>query len=237
VIGAFFRMTNQNKGNLERMPCPCKNERKATHPPRVISIPAFWVLSSLVVLIPFLVGCGTVEVRSAADSKADFSHFHTYSFTESAQRSDPRYFTVVNEARIKAAISREMEALSFQLADHPDLGICLFLQTAERTYDRSNPDSTGSFVSDLKRHYEFRYDEPWRSQPTAQFTEGSLVVRAVDTMHGRVVWETVATGVLHENRTDAQIEERIHEAISAMFKRFPNAKPNYGTQELSQRKD
>jgi len=212
------------------MPHHSENECRAAHPPRVNSIPTFWVLVSLAVLIASLVGCGTVEVRSAIDSRADFSRYHTYNFTDSAQRSDLRYFTITNEVRIKAAIAREMKALSFQLADPPDLEICLYLQTVERTYDKSNPAAgTGSVVSDLKRHYEFRYDEHWRSQSAVQYTEGNLVVRAVDTLRGRVVWESIATGVLHENRSEAQIEERIHEAIKAMFKKFPAARPDYKT--------
>jgi len=48
-----------------------------------------------------------------------------------------------------------------------------------------------------------------------------LAVRAVDVKQNRKVWEGIATGLLDRNLPEKQLEARIHEAVSGMFRDFP----------------
>ena len=169
-----------------------------------------------------LVGCGTVETRSNKAAGVNLLQYHTFDFAEAKQASDLRFFTPTNEARVKEAIRGELEKRGLRRAEPPDLKVCVYLQTKTKTFDETNPSlETGSLGSDLMTYYGLLYDNDWGTQHVVAYQVGTLVVHAVDVKQNRKVWEGIATGVLYRNPPQKQIEARIHEAVSGMFKDFP----------------
>ena len=183
---------------------------------------ALRLLLLLGVLSQLVVGCGTVETRSNKAAGVNLLQYHTFDFAEAKHPSDLSYFTPTNEARVKAAIWSELEKRGLRRAEPPDLKICVYLKTKTKTFDEANPSvETGSLESDLMTYYGLLYHNDWGAQDVVAYEVGTLVVHAVDVKQNRKVWEGIATGVLDRNPPEKQIEARIHEAVSGMFKDFP----------------
>jgi len=169
-----------------------------------------------------LLGCGTLKTNSNKAPGIDLSQYHTFDFAQTKEPSGLRFFTPKNEARLKAAIQLELEKRGLRRAGPGDLSFCMYLKTKTKTLDRSNPViASGSLGADLSAYYGLLYDNSWGTQNLVAYPVGTLVVQAVDVKQNRKVWEGIATGVLYRDLTDKQIEARIHEAVSGMFKNFP----------------
>jgi len=169
-----------------------------------------------------MVGCRTVETRSDKAVGVDLLQYQTFDFAEAQQPSDLRYFTPTNEALVKAAIRTELEQRGLLMAEPADLKVCVYLKTKTKTFDDTNPSiETGALGFDLATYYGLLYENDWGTQGVAAYQVGTLVVHAVDVTQNRKVWEGIATGVLFPNPPEKQIEARIHEAVSGMFKDFP----------------
>src|SRR6267142_2443981 len=180
------------------------------------------LLLLLGVLSELVVGCGTVKTRSHKAAGVNLLQYHTFDFAEAKDQSDFHFFTPTNEARVKAAIRGELEKRGLRLAGPPDLKVCVYLKTKTKTFDEANPSlETGSLGSDLMTYYGLLYDNDWGTQDVVSYQVGTLVVHAVDVRRNRKVWEGIATGVLYRHPPEKQIEVRIHEAVSGMFKDFP----------------
>ena len=174
-------------------------------------------------LSQLMVGCGTLETSSRKAGGVNLLQYHTFDFAEAKHPSDLRFFTPTNEARVKAAIRTELEKRGLRLAEPADLKVCVYLKTKTKTFDKENPSvETGSLRSDLMTYYGLLYENDWGIQDVVAYDIGTLVVHAVDVKQNRKVWEGIATGVLYRNPPEKQIEARIHEAVSGMFRDFPS---------------
>jgi hypothetical protein len=182
---------------------------------RMVSL--VWVVVLLVVS-----GCGTVDVRSTANSQVDFTQYRTFGFSSSSQPSDSGFFTPANRGRVQNAVRRQLEQRSYRLADSPDFLVTTFLITERKTYDKSNPQNeTGSILEDVQKHYGLMNDESLGGRPIVQYTEGSLVVQVIDPRQHKLLWEGIASGVVNPRQTDKDVQARIEEAVSGMFAHFP----------------
>src|SRR5438270_2452052 len=183
---------------------------------------ALRLLVLLGILCQLEVGCGTVGTRSDKAAGVNLLQYHTFDFAEARQASDLRFFTPTNEARVKAAIRTELEKRGLRLAEPADLKVCVYLKTETRTFAANPSVETGSPRSDLMTYYGLLYENDWGTQDVVAYDLGTLVVHAVDVKQNRKVWEGIATGVLDRNPPDKQVEARIHEAVSGMFRDFPS---------------
>ena len=174
-------------------------------------------------LSQLVLGCGTVVTRSDKAAGVNLLQYHTFDFAEAKHPSDLRFFTPTNEARVKAAIRGELEKRGLRLAEPADLKVCVYLKTKTKTFDKANPSvESGSLGSDLMTYYGLLYENDWGTQDIVAYDVGTLVVHAVDVRENRKVWEGIAIGVLDRNPPEKQIEARIHEAVSGMFRDFPS---------------
>ncbi len=180
---------------------------------------------SLLVLLALsltAVSCRTVQVRSMADPKADFSTFRTFNIAKPATSTNALRLSERNRAQIESAVRAELARRSLTVAEEPDLLFSIDWATSVKSYDKTNPDvESGSMGANLSKHYGLLYDESLGSQPLVQYREGSLSFRALDTKQNRLAWEGLAVGVLYENRPDEQVQKRIQEAVGAVFANFP----------------
>src|SRR3974390_3125163 len=182
------------------------------------------VLFPVVLVALFLIanGCHTVNVQSSTDKETDFTRFHTFNFAEPSASTNQPHLTEQNRQRIQSAVVDEMAKRSWRLADKPDILFSIDLETSVKTYNRGNPDvESGSLGANLSQHYGLKYDSNSGSQPVVNYTEGTLSFEAYATNPKRLVWEGQAIGTLYQNRPDEQVQQRIHEAVQAVFERFP----------------
>jgi hypothetical protein len=169
------------------------------------------------------VGCRTVEVRSTADTQTDFSHFETFNFAApTAEEGGRPQLTEQNRQRIEAAVVEEMAKRGCRLTEQPELLFSIDLGTSAESYNRADPTvDAGSMGANLSRHFGLRNDSDMGSQAVVGYTEGTLSFRAVETQRNRLVWEGQASGVRYGNRPDDEVQKRIHEAVRAVFAKFP----------------
>jgi hypothetical protein len=190
----------------------CKNQLQST-------LRLFLLVAGLSQLI---VGCHTVVTRSTKAAGVNLLQYHTFHFAEAKQPSDLRFFTPTNEALVKAAIRTELEKRGLRMAESADVEVCVYLKTNSRTFDDRNPSfEMGSLGLDLTSYYGLLYESDWGTHDVIAYQVGTLVVHAVDVKENRKVWEGVATGVLYRKSSEKQIETRVHESVSGMFKDFP----------------
>jgi hypothetical protein len=180
--------------------------------------------AALLALSLFVNGCHTLDVESTTDKETDFSKFRTFNFSEPATSTNQPHLTAQNRQRIQSAVVEEMTKRSWSLADKPDILFSIDLATSIKTYNRANPDvESGSLGANLSQHYGLKYNSD-SSQPVVSYTEGTLSFEAYATNPKRLVWEGQALGTLYQDRPDEQVQQRIREAVQAVFKQFP-AKP------------
>lgn len=175
------------------------------------------ILSALLVT-----GCGTVKTSSSTAPGANLSGYHTFSFAETKTVSGQSASAPAVDTWVQRAIRQELEQRGLHLAQPADLLVCMYLGRATKTMHKANPSlDTGSMGSDLRTYYGLIYDDTWSTQRQVPYKEGTLLVQVVDVQANRAVWEGTATGVIYTNETPAQVQGRLREAVSGMFKTFP----------------
>jgi hypothetical protein len=210
-LGIPHRQQKDARGNLMHSRCSQWLSRQR------IRIPALAVTAFLMAGT----GCRTVDVQAVADPQSDFSRFRTFNFDPNSSTNGTP-LSELNRKRIESAIVAQMAERSCQLSENPDLLFSIHLGTALRTYDKSNPEvESGSLRANMGKYYSLKYDENLGSQPVVNYTEGTLIIRALETKQHRVIWESQAKGVLHQNRPDEEVQERIRAAIKTLFAQYP----------------
>jgi hypothetical protein len=179
-------------------------------------------LFALVTVSMVELGCQTVEVRSTADTNTDFSRFETFNFAAPSAAAGRPHLTEQNRQRIQAAVIEEMARRGCRLDGQAQLLFSIGLGTSIETYNRGDPTvQGGSMAANLSREYGLEYDRALGDQEMVHYTEGTLSFRAVETKRNRLVWEGQALGVLYGNLPDEEVQKRIHEAVRAVFTKFP----------------
>ena len=192
-----------------------------------LPLPLLVGLFTLVVVLAFAGGCATapsVRVESKVKESTDFARYRTFAFKDSEGTFDPAYFSPANQKRVRDSIAAELIQRGLEPGQTPDLQVSIYLRIAEKQYDKVAPTlDNGSMRYNLRNYYGFYYgyDKSWADKNQIQYQEGTLVIDVVDATANVLVWEGIAVGVLYTQRSDQQIQGRVHEAVRAVFKDFP----------------
>ena len=182
---------------------------------RPLNRPSLKLVAACLCLL-VLAGCASgPTIRSNADESADFGSFRTFAFMQPLSTDREGYQTIIS-AHFMAAAERELIALGLQRDDaNPDLLINFSANLDQRLRVRQTPNS--GFGAHRRGFYS-----TWPSYRTEvrQYTQGTLVVDAVDPARRQLVWEGVA-----QNRITASTAEDarplIDLAMREIFARFP----------------
>jgi hypothetical protein len=162
------------------------------------------------------------QVVSDADSRADFSRYHSFAFHEPLGTNRDSADTLLSQ-RLKAATARQMQARGFVYdVQSPDLLIDFHARVEEHVY--SNP-SFGMFSYFGSRRgfyggwpsWGFGYDYD-------TYKEGRLNVDVIDAGQKRLIWETVVLGNA-VRATGPRADAIVDAAIVKAFRRFPVPAP------------
>ena len=164
------------------------------------------------------------QVVSDADSRADFSHYRTFAFSEPLGTNRDNADTLLSQ-RLKAAAARQMQARGFVYEmQAPDLLIDFHARVEEHVY--SNP-SFGmfSYFGSRRGYYGAYGTGPWGfGFDYDTYKEGRLNIDVIDARQKRLIWETVVLGNA-VRATGPRADAMVDAAVVRAFRKFPVPAP------------
>lgn len=171
--------------------------------------------------------CSSVRILSDYDNMAEFVSYKTFELAPPSQDlpKDP-VINDLNGQRVRAAITRELEARGYQLANDADLVVNIYVKVEQRLEEvRSIEGPYFPYRVSFWYYGHWGYYNYWgpgwgySSVRVRDYKEGTLVVDLVDKKTKRLVWHGVAIGNPDNFRKNA--EERINKAIKKLFDEYP----------------
>lgn len=171
-----------------------------------------------------LAGCAAVgpEIRTDYDETADFSRYATFAFMERTERGETRSYDTLDDRRVIAAVTRELEARGYRsVAGDPDL-LVNFAVTTEEIQDVQRVPA--SVVPPPWYGWRGGYYYPWPAYTYETYVDryqrGTLYIDLVDAERRQLVWEGSAQGrVTQATRDDPAAA--VDGAVTEIFARYP----------------
>lgn len=192
---------------------------------QAISVSRF--ISGLVTLAAtalLLASCASgPAIETDYDHTVDFTKYRTYGFFNPMGIENPNYSSIYGSI-FRDAISKEMESRGYIRSDNPDLLINVSGRLQEKTQvtTTADPYMAGGYYGYRRGMYGawggYGYGT---TTHVSNYTEGTVNVDIVDRAAKRMVWEGVAVGRIHEDRTNEQKRQAIYAGIKEMFAAYP----------------
>ncbi len=183
-------------------------------------VAAAWLLLLLVTT-----ACSSgLQVRSDEDPSADFGQYRTFNFFD-PMGIEGGYNSPIFGEHFRAAISREMQARGYRLADNPDLIVNVTARADDkismRTY--TSPYMSGAYYNRPGGAY---YGSAVGvgvgvSSRATKTTEASIFIDLVDRERKRVSWQGVAV-VEVTDKVAQQLRNAIYTAVEEVYKKYPH---------------
>ena len=160
----------------------------------------------LPIVVWIFIGCSRPVITSNSGSGTDFGSYNTFCFADYNPEmpvARPDYNNEQNRAIIEAAIITELQHLGYEKVDrNSELMV---------EYDIIITEMFGPRVDSAVIY------KPWVDTRTDPFnyTEGLLVVRLIDRVPGKLVWQGSISGIL--NRKPETFGKRIEKYIAELF--------------------
>jgi len=172
----------------------------------------------LLALVLGLAACSSGQVTQT-DSRpnVNLAQYKTYNFMDASARNDSAFINSgTNIFDLKRAVTREMNARGFQLAEQPDLWVNIGLVTQQRVQTRET-----NFRQDGLPYYIGQRNYHWQAGqvPVGQYQEGTATIDLVDAARKELVWQGTTSTVL--SRTASRASKQIDKGVADVFARFP----------------
>lgn len=171
-----------------------------------------------VLLAGLLAGCASDPTTSNVDPTADLSRYNTYAFLPDLAAEQGVEYTSLETTFIKKAIARELDARDMtEDRANPDVLINFSIETQEKVQSRSVP--TGHAGMGYDPFFDSYYYGGWGASYTTridQFTEGRLVIDAIDPQEKKLVWQGTTEGRL-TTKAMKNMEATLSEAVTEIF--------------------
>ena len=171
-----------------------------------------------------LAGCASgPAIETDYDHTVDFTKYRTYGFFNPMGIENPNYSSIYGSI-FRDAIGKEMDSRGYTQSDNPDLLINVSgrLEDKTRVTTTADPYMAGGYYGYRRGMYGawggYGYGT---TTHVSNYTEGTVNVDIVDRAEKRMVWEGVAVGRIHEDRTTDQRREAIYSGIKEMFAAYP----------------
>ena len=183
-------------------------------------------LIALVAAAVLVGACATPgpEIRTDYDAEADFSRYSTFAFMPRAERPERRTYETLEDRRVIAAVTRELEARGYRRVEQdPDL-LVNFALSADQVQELRQ-------VPSARMHWHphwygwrggFYHPWPYYSYETwvDRYERGTLFIDLVDAERRQLVWEGRA--VSRVTRADREDPARaLDNAVTEIFARYP----------------
>lgn len=181
-----------------------------------------WV--SLTAAALLLASCASgPTIETDYDHTADFSKYTTYGFFNPMGIENPNYSSIYGSI-FRDAISKEMDSRGYRQSANPDLLINVSgrLQEKTKVTTTADPYMAGGYYGYRRGMYGawggYGYGT---TTHVSNYTEGTVNVDIVDRVAKRMVWEGVAVGRVHEDKSSEERRKAIHAGIKEMFAAYP----------------
>jgi len=161
-------------------------------------------------------------ITSDYDPGIDFSQYRTYNYYTPMSIERKGYQTIIGQM-FRNAIDREMQARGYVKSEEPDL----LMNVSARLEDKTKVTTYNDPYYGGYYGYRRGFYDPWygyggsTSTHVSQYTEGTVNIDMVDVAQKRMVWEGVAIGKVHEDRTNEELRAAIDSGVAEMFSNYP----------------
>jgi hypothetical protein len=183
----------------------------------------------------WLGSCGTSRVVTDSDPSANFSRYHTFKFTDQEDDSagpNPLYHSSLIDNSIHSQIAIELEKRGMQEVNrNPDM-LVMYHTYTERKQSSANNYYPMMYGGWGWRYYPYgmaMYPYPygyWNGY-NRTYTEGTLLIDAIDASTKQVVWRGSVSDAIDEPK---DLSKKAMKAVSIIFSRFPVKKTSAETQ-------
>lgn len=175
-------------------------------------------------IIPFvlalLAACSSgPRIRTDRDPAANFAAYRTYNFASELGTDRAGYSTLLT-SRFKNAVSHEMEARGYRLANNPDLLVNFFTSVREQTRMQSTPVVVGVDYYRYRNGLYVAWPLYGEDVSTVHYQVGTASIDVVDAARKQLVWEGTAEGRL-SRRVQKDPGPAIDKAVQEIFERYP----------------
>lgn len=180
-------------------------------------------LLSLVVL-SFIVGCSTIQVKSDFNQKTDFSRLKTYRWLSNKDKpsDDIRINNEFVINAVRAAVEKVMQGKGYTRVDNDQADFVIaWFGAIEQKIQSENIDH---FYAPYG--YGTLYRNPqWNSQPTTinvrEYEQGSLIFDFLDPKSHTLLWRGIGSDKLKDNQSESQVTQNLNAAVAKILAGFP----------------
>ncbi|MEH6592716.1 MAG: DUF4136 domain-containing protein [Halioglobus sp.] len=181
------------------------------------TIPLRWMATAITALALVVVGaCSSSPTAINYDSSVDFSEYKTYAFMADLA-TDKAAYQSLESTYLKGSVARELDNSGLQRVEsNPDLLINFSIETQEKVRSRSVP--TGGYGVGYDPYYDV-YGSGWGAGHTTQidqYTEGKLIIDAIDVKSKSIVWQGSTKGRLSSKDME-NFQLTLDEAVKEIF--------------------
>jgi len=159
----------------------------------------------------FMVGCSTLEVNVDYDEGFDFAKVKSFKVMHNVQEGES---TLVND-RITKAIESELEQKGYVKATKDvDLVFVYHYNAKDKVDIRTDYQMVG--------YGSFGYGGAMVARTnTYNYTEGTIIIDALNPKTKKIVWRSVGTLELQEKETPQEKREYVNKIIKEMLEKYP----------------
>ncbi len=171
-----------------------------------------------------LSSCSSVKVVSDRDPSVDFSQYNTYSFYGWQENSD-QIMNDLDKRRIESAFAEEFRKRGIQYTEEGgDIVVALFVVVNTETTTTAYTNHYGMGGYNWGGYgwgggWGMGFGNSTTTYSENQYNVGTLVVDVFDAEKKELVWESVGSGTVSEDRKNR--DERIQKAVAKIMKQYP----------------
>jgi hypothetical protein len=160
-----------------------------------------------------------IIVHHDYDTSYELADFKTYNWgnkKDVESQKNPRYYSELNDKRIKSAVNNELNLRGYMLAEtFPELLVHYHIVVDDRSVLVTEP-------------YGYVYGLFWEQLETHiySYREGTLIIDVIETKTNELVWRAWAAAPVENLDTPKKIDVIVKKAVSKMFREFPESKIN-----------
>jgi hypothetical protein len=180
-------------------------------------------LLSLLVL-SFVVGCSTIQVKSDFNPKTDFSRLKTYRWLNNQDKpsDDIRINNEFVINAVRAAVEKDLQGKGFTRVDNDQADFVIAWFGAIEQKIKS--ENINHFYAPYG--YGTLYRDPyWNSQPTTinvgEYEQGSLIFDFLDPGSHTLLWRGIGSDKLKDDQSESQVTQNIKAAVTQVLAGFP----------------
>jgi hypothetical protein len=172
-------------------------------------------------------GCTSAKVSTDADPHANMRSYHTFRFTDNDDNNgqnpqNPLYHSSLLDNSIHAEIARQLERRGIvEDVNNPDMLVAYHTFTEKKQSSINNyyPMMYGGWAWQFYpwgyAPYPYSY---WNGGYTRSYTEGTLIIDAIDARSNQLVWRGSISDVVDD---PANLHRKVMKAVEVIFRRFP----------------